>query len=141
VSKPPRAVVDTNVLIAAAIKPTGTCRELLDAAVGLQWQPVLSPQLRSELETVMRRSKFRSKLTEKAIQDFIAGLVGISEVVADPSSTATHTLDPDDDYLIALALAAHVDVLVSGDRHLTDLAISGVLVQTPRDFLARVSEA
>jgi uncharacterized protein len=141
VSKRLRAVVDTNVLIAAAIKPTGTCRELLDAAVEPQWRPVLSPQLLSELETVMRRAKFRSKLSEEAIQDFIAGLVGISEVVADPPSTATHTLDPDDDYLVALALAAHVDVLVSGDRHLTDLAISGVLVQTPRDFLARVSEA
>jgi putative PIN family toxin of toxin-antitoxin system len=141
VSEPPRAVADTNVLIAAAIKPTGTCRELLDAAVELQWRPVLSPQLLSELETVMRRAKFRSKLTEEAIRDFIAGLVDISEVVADPPSTAIHTLDPDDDYLVALTLAARVDVLVSGDRHLTDLAGSSVLVQTPRDFLARVSEA
>lgn len=89
----------------------------------------------------MRRAKFKSKLTEEAIQDFIAGFVGISEVVADPPSTATHTPDPDDDYLVALALAARVDVLVSGDRHLTDLAGSSVLVQTPRDFLARVSDA
>jgi predicted nucleic acid-binding protein len=59
--------------------------------------------------------------------------------VADPSSTTTHTPDPDDDYLVALVLSAQVDVLVSGDRHLADLAISGILVQTPRDFLARVS--
>lgn len=140
-SKPPRAVVDTNVLIAAAIKPTGLCRRLLDAAVGLQWQPVLSPQLLSELETVMRRAKFRSKLPEEAIQDFIVGLVDVAEVVADPPSTAIHTSDPDDDYLVALALAARVDVLVSGDRHLTDLASSSVPVQTPRDFLARVSDA
>lgn len=88
----------------------------------------------------MRRAKFSSKLTEEAIQDFIAGLVDISEVVADPPSTVTHTLDPDDDYLVALALAARVDVLVSGDRHLTDLASPNLLVQTPRDFLARVSE-
>jgi hypothetical protein len=46
----------------------------------LQWQPVLSPHLLSELETVMRRAKFRSKLSEEAIQDFIAGLADISEV-------------------------------------------------------------
>ncbi len=88
----------------------------------------------------MRRAKFRSKLAEDAIEDFIAGLTGLSEIVADPPSTATHTPDPDDDYLVALALAARVEVLVSGDRHLTDLAGSGVLVLTPRDFLARVSE-
>jgi predicted nucleic acid-binding protein len=60
--------------------------------------------------------------------------------VADPPSTAVHMRDPDDDYLVALALAARVDVLVSGGRHLTDLAGSSVLVQTPRDFLARVGE-
>jgi predicted nucleic acid-binding protein len=66
VSKPPRAVVDTNVLIAAAIKPTGTCRELLDAAVELQWRPVLSPQLLSELETVIHPARYTAAAQSNA---------------------------------------------------------------------------
>ena len=48
-SNPLRAVPDTNVLVAAAIKPTGLCRELLDAAITREWQPVVSPLLLSEL--------------------------------------------------------------------------------------------
>jgi predicted nucleic acid-binding protein len=31
------------------------------------------------------------------------------------------TEDPDDDYLVALAVAAQADVFVSGDHHLTEL--------------------
>jgi predicted nucleic acid-binding protein len=41
--------------------------------------------------------------------------------------------DPDDDYLISLA-AAHVAVLVSGDKHLLNLA-AAIPVPSPRPFL------
>lgn len=43
--------------------------------------------------------------------------------------------DPDDDYLIALARVAGADYLVSGDRHLLDLADPDPPVLTPRQFL------
>jgi len=135
-----RAVVDTNVLVAAAIKPTGTCRQLLDAAAEQRWLPVISPQLLDELEVVLRRPKFASKLTEATIKDFIASLASASEIAADPPSPASHTPDPDDDYLVALVLAADVDVLISGDTDLTDLPDCDIPVQTPRDFLDRISE-
>jgi hypothetical protein len=86
----------------------------------------------------MRRAKFRSKLTEEVIRDFIAGLVDISEVVADPLSTAVHTRDPDDDYLVALALAARVDVLVSGKRASDGQTISELSFGTVEGPLARL---
>jgi len=140
VSKKLRAVVDTNVLVAAAIKPTGTCRQLLDAAVEQRWLPVISPQLLDELEVVLRRPKFASKLTEETIRDFIASLASASEIATDPPSPASHTPDPDDDYLVALALAADVDVLISGDTDLTDLPDCAIPVQTPRDFLNHIND-
>jgi putative PIN family toxin of toxin-antitoxin system len=141
VSKPLRAVPDTNVLITAAIKPAGLCRELLDAAIAGQWQPVVSPLLLSELEDVLRRPKFGAKITDATIQEFIAGLAAISEIATDPPSTTTRSRDLKDDYLLDLALAANVDVLISGDQDLTDLESPGVLIQTPRDFLTRISAA
>jgi uncharacterized protein len=140
VSKKLRAVVDTNVLVAAAIKSTGTCRQLLDAAVEHRWLPVISPQLLDELKVVLSRPKFASKLTEETIKDFIASLASASEIAADPPSSAPHTPDPDDDYLVALALAADVDVLISGDTDLTDLPDCAIPVQTPRDFLNRIND-
>jgi len=141
VSRPLRAVADTNVLVAAAIKPSGLCRELLDAAIARAWQPVVSPLLLSELEEVLRRPKFSARLPDEAIQEFIAGIAAISEIAADPPPTTTRSRDPKDDYLLGLAIVAKVDVLISGDRDLTDLADPGVLIQTPHDFLMRISAA
>jgi hypothetical protein len=43
--RPPRAVPDPHVLIAAAIAPRGVCGQLLEAAIDDRWQPVVSPQL------------------------------------------------------------------------------------------------
>jgi putative PIN family toxin of toxin-antitoxin system len=138
VSTPLRAVADTNVLVAAAIKPTGLCRELLDAAIARDWQPVVSPLLLSELEEVLRRPKFSARLPDEAIQEFIAGIVAISEIATDPPPTTTRSRDRKDDYLLGLAIAAKVDVLISGDHDLTDLAHPGVLIQTPHDFLTSI---
>lgn len=110
---------------------------MVDASVEQRWLPVISPQLLDELEVVLRRPKFASKLTDEIIGDFIASLASASEIITDPPSPAPHTPDPDDDYLVALALAADADVLISGDTDLTDCEIP---VQTPRDFLDRISE-
>ena len=45
----------------------------------------------------------------------------------------------DDDYLIALARAAVVDALVSGDQDLTSLALDDLEIVTPRQLLDRLS--
>jgi putative PIN family toxin of toxin-antitoxin system len=138
VNRPLRAVPDTNVLIAAAIKPTGLCRELLDAAIAGEWQLIVSPLLLGELEDVLRRPKFNATITDETIRDFVAGLAVISEVAADPPSRASRLRDPKDDYLLELALAANADVLITGDQDLTDVAAPGLLIQTPRDFLSSI---
>jgi predicted nucleic acid-binding protein len=51
------------------------------------------------------------------------------------------TADPDDDYLVALAVAAGADALVSGDVHLTELVDAPVIVLTPRQVLERLEHA
>lgn len=47
--------------------------------------------------------------------------------------------DLDDDYLIALARAADVDALVSGDEDLTTLDLDDLDILTPRQLLDRLS--
>jgi predicted nucleic acid-binding protein len=46
-----------------------------------------------------------------------------------------------DDYLVALAVVAQADALISGDRDLTDLQDPPVPVLTPRTFLVRLDES
>lgn len=133
-----RAVPDTNVWVAAAITPRGLCGQLLHAAIEGRWQLVVSPTLMAELEEVLHRDKFRRWLSVTEATRFAAGIRALADVV-DPSATsAPRTADPDDEFLLALARAASVVALISGDPHLTELLDPDPPVLTPSAFMNRL---
>lgn len=134
-----RAIADVNVLVSAIRTPNGLCGSLIDAATQERWQPVLSRKLLEELEDVLARPAFLDLLGQEAIDRFVSTLVSMSEWAEDPAQAGEiSTRDPDDDYLIALAQAAAVDVLVSGDRDLTDLPPTEPPIETPAEFAERL---
>jgi putative PIN family toxin of toxin-antitoxin system len=137
-----RAVADPGVFVSALIgrEPKAAPALLVDALLEGRWRPVVSPLLRAELEGVLLRPKFRRYASEDEARLFVARLVQRAEFGADPASPPRWTADPKDDYLIALAAAAGADAVISGDRHLTALTRSPVLVLTPRAFLDRLDE-
>ena len=50
------------------------------------------------------------------------------------------SVDPDDDAVLACAVAAHAQAIVSGDRHLLDLKINqGIPILTAPELLARIT--
>ncbi len=136
----PRAVADVNVLVSAARTPNGLCGDLLQAAVDGRWTPVISMMLFEELEEVLARPAFKDVLGQEAIDRFLANLLLISEWAQDPDDPPSgSTRDPDDEYLLALARSADVDVLVTGDRDLTDLTGTQPPIETPAQFFQRIS--
>lgn len=137
----PRAVADTNVLVAAAITPRGVCGRLLEAAIDGRWQLVASPLLMAELDEVLARGKFRRWLSEQEAVQFVADVRVLADVVADPGvSSAPETVDPKDEFLVALARVADVVALVSGDPHLTELVDLDPPVITPAAFMDRLQD-
>lgn len=74
---------------------------------------------------MLRRPKFSATIHEATIREFAAGIAAISEIATDPPTTAARSRDQKDDYLLELAIVANVDVLISGDRDLTDLESPG----------------
>jgi uncharacterized protein len=136
--KSPRAVADVNVLVSAARTPSGLCGRLVESAIEGHWRPVVSMMLFEELEDVLARPAFRDVLGKEATDRFLAGLLAVVEWVDDPQAPASVTRDPDDDYLLALARTAQVDVLVSGDRDLTDLIGTKPPIETPAQFPHRL---
>lgn len=131
----PRAVLDPGVLVSALIAPTGIPARLLRAARDGSFELLTSPLLLEELEVVLRRDKFRRYL---ALEDVAVGIHLLrteSQLVSDPRNPPpVRCQDPDDDYLIALAHDQR-SALVSGDRHLLELA-GKIPVFSPSDFLA-----
>ncbi len=62
-------------------------------------------------------------------------------VIDDPAQITPVCRDPDDDYLVALARAADVEALISGDADLTTLDLPDLDVLTPRALLDRLAPA
>jgi uncharacterized protein len=95
--------------------------------------------LLAELTGVLLRDRFRRYATAAEVRELVDDLAAVATVMWDPPDPVAITWDPNDDYLVALALAAQVDALISGDRDLTDLRDPPVPVLTPRTFLDRLS--
>jgi predicted nucleic acid-binding protein len=80
------------------------------------------------------------RVTEEVAATFVEILRTHAEVTTDPAEPpAIRSSDPDDDYLIALA-ARERAALVSGDRHLLDLA-ERIPVRSPREFFDGLESA
>jgi len=134
----PRVVVDPGVFVSALIAPKGTPAQLLDLLLEQRFELVVSPRLLAELTGVLLRDRFRRYVTAAEVRELVADLAAVATVIRDPPDPVAITRDPHDDYLVALAVAAQADALVSGDRDLTDLQDSPVSVLTPRTFLDRL---
>ncbi len=111
-----RVVLDTNVLVAAAYNPRSASRYVVQACLDGELTLVLSDALRREYEFILGRAARGRPYLEQIQQ-----VLDRAEVV---ESAQTHRIvpdDPDDDKLVAAALAAGA-VLVSNDAHLLALA-------------------
>lgn len=128
-----RVVFDPNVLVSAAIAPGGVTGRLVRAALAGRFTVVACPHLLGELQGVLGRPKFRRHLTLSQAEEFVVAIEGVAEASPDPEVEPV-TRDPYDDYLVALATAAGVDHLVSGDSDLLELVDPPVSILSPREF-------
>lgn len=132
-----RVVIDPGVLVSAVLSADGPPAQIVRALREDRLVIVVSDQLLRELSEVLARDKFRRYLTQEQADRYVEGIAASAERAADAApSVVARVRDPDDEYLVALAEAAQVDCLVSGDGDL--LAVAAVTVVTPRDLLRRL---
>ncbi len=136
-----RIVIDTNLLVSGLISDD-LPRQLLNAAKAAEFEFCTSETLLDELLDVLSREKFaarisRSGLTPQGIVDDLRRLAVIVTPVAVPRVVST---DPDDDHVLAAALAGRADFIASGDkRDLLPLGSYEVIeIVTARQALARL---
>lgn len=117
-----RVVLDTNV-VASGFLWGGVPRQLLQAAREKKLQLYTSTPLLLEFTDILGRAKFARKLAAAQLSvDQLVERYALLTTVVHPAVIAPTILDdPDDDQVLACALAAKAEIIVSGDRHLLDI--------------------
>ena len=135
-----RVVLDSSVLVSAFLKPGGTSATLLAHAREGAFVLCVSRELIQETAAALGRDKHqrRARFTPEEVARFCVLLGQVAERV-EGELPEIHAVpgDPKDDMIVATAVAAKADYLVTGDRrHLLPLgAYQGVRILSVREFL------
>ena len=136
-----RVVLDTNV-VASALLWGGTPERLIELAGEGTLEFFTSEALLDELAGILGRSKFAQKLRQKNVSaaEIVARYREIAEAVESAPIQEAALRDPDDAGVLACALAARADAIVSGDADLQALgSYKGISVLSPADCLKRIT--
>ena len=117
-----RLVLDTNTVISGLLWH-GTPGKLIDAAHTKTISLCTSAELLAELRGVLTREKFAKQLETRGLNaaEVFDGYAALTTIAVPAIIHPTIIDDPSDDAVLACALGAKVEFIVSGDRHLLDL--------------------
>lgn len=108
---------------------------MLDAAQHGEVELFSSRALVGELAGILTRAKFARAIdaTGLSISDLIQAYLGHVSLVQPDHVPAVVVADPADDHVLACAVAADADAIVSGDRHLHALGgrYQGIAIVRP----------
>ena len=139
-----RVVFDTNIFVSSLLVREGLPAQVLNAWRERKFLLATSPTFVSEIQSTLNYPRIRRKynITNKDVSQLITLLAEDALVVPGDIETASGSVpdDPADEAVLACALDAEADLVVSGDRHLLDLAeYRGIRILTVREFLEKLS--
>jgi putative PIN family toxin of toxin-antitoxin system len=125
-----KIVLDANVVI-AAFATRGLCESILELCFHSH-EIVLSQEL---LDEILRNLRQKIKLPGGIVNDIKNFLREHASIVSPIPLAADLCRDPDDVKILGLAIAAHADCIITGDKDLLVLKkFQGVPIMTPRSF-------
>ncbi len=133
-----RVVLDTNVLVSAAIMPDGKSDKILRQA-GIKFELLTNDYIFSELAHVLGRRhiqrKYRDRVTTENQKEYFAALRATAQRVETRTSLEV-VADPKDNAILACAVDGQAGYLVTGDPHLLALReFAAIKIVTPAQFL------
>ncbi len=134
-----RVVLDTNVFVSALISRKGWPGRVLAAAKGDGYTLITSSFQIDELRRVLNQTRLQSTIKPEEADDLFAVLGAVAEVV-DELPEVNRSDDPDDNLILATAVAGKADLVVSGDkRHMLAVGnVEGIPIVTAREAADRL---
>jgi uncharacterized protein len=136
-----RLVLDTNTIISGLIRGGSPPRRLLEAAASGAFELISSEPLLVELLEVLRRDKFASRLLQAGLtaDAIVADIRRLAITVTPTVVPRVVKSDPDDDHVIAAALAGGADLIVSGDKALLAVRMfQSIQIVTAADAVSKL---
>ena len=136
-----RIVLDTNVLVSALITKGTPPNLLYEAWSRGEFQLVTSRVQIAELTRVLAYERLRPYIEPTEAQT-IAETIDAAAIVVEELPDVRLSPDPDDNAILAAAIAAAANLIVTGDRsHLLDLeSVEGIPIVTPRAALRNLDK-
>lgn len=138
-----RLVLDTNVVASGLLWVGAPPAKLIEAAQAGEVELFTSKMLLAELARILARKKFARAVATSAlsIDELVLGYAELTTIVT-PAEISPTSTDPDDDHVLACALAASADLIVSGDPGLLNLKqFLKTQIVTPREASKRVANS
>ena len=130
-----RIVVDTNIVVSALIAG-GAPQKIIAAWNANLFHVVMSEELRSEINTVFKRSRLIRNIQKK--QTFLGKLFNRSLTIKPSTIDKVIFSDEKDHFLLELAVAGKASVIVTGDKELQKVKkVRGIMILDPQQFCRR----
>lgn len=134
-----RALLDTNILLShlLASRRGSPIADILRAGYLGEFTLLVPEELLRELAGKARERRYLSeRITPEQVEELVATLSEVGEMIPRiQEEIPTVTRDPKDDYLLAYAVVAQADYLVTGDGDLLVLGqVERLRIVTPREF-------
>jgi putative PIN family toxin of toxin-antitoxin system len=137
-----RVVLDVNVYVSSAISYRGAPHEILRAWRQGDFLLATSDAILDDIKRALRYPKVRDQfgIAEANVQELIGSLRRYALVTPGDLAIEPAARDADDDKVLACAIEAEADCIVTGDKDLLSLgAYRGIAILRPADFLARLA--
>ena len=136
-----RAVFDANVIAAAVPANPGTLARLFDLWLAGDFQLVVSSYILDEVVIAWSKPYWRTRMTAKRVDAALSLLRSSAEITPIAVTVEGVASHPEDDMVLATAVSAKAEYLVSGDKELQNLRTYGqVKIVSPAEFLAILDE-
>ena len=117
-------------------------RQVLEAARTGTLQLYTTSSLLAEIQDVLQRPKFAHRLSLASVtsRNLVMGYAALARLIEPAVIEPVILPDPDDDAVLACAVAARAEAIVTGDAHLLNLKqYEGIPILTAAQLLTRIA--